>query len=78
MSCIRCGGLKYTLAQHKYTPTPEKINTDMMSRNFPACQAEAMDQLYTSRVLPSIRHAQTNRADRDTEKTTKYPRNYPQ
>ena len=38
-----------------------------MSRNFPAHQAEAMAQLHTSRIIPNIRHTQTNKADDDTE-----------
>ena len=47
----------HTLADRKCTPSLKQSKSNLMNRNIPVDQAEAMAQLHTSRAISSIRHS---------------------
>ena len=57
--------ITYT-CRSKCTPSLEQIKTNLMIRNFPAHQAEAMAQLHSSRIIPYIRHSQASNSSSET------------
>ena len=59
-SCIGRGSSQHTLADRKFIPSLEQIKTNLMSRNLPAHQAEAMSKLHSTRIVSNIRHTQAS------------------
>ena len=66
MSCIGRGSSQHLLADRNCTPSLEQIKTNLMSRNFPAHQAEAIAQLHRSRIVSNIRYSQASNSSSDT------------
>ena len=66
MPCLGCGSSQNTHADRKCTSSLELIKTNLMNRNLPENQAEAMAQLHSNRIVSNIRHSQARNSSSET------------
>ena len=62
---------KHTLADRKCIPSLEQIKANLMRRNFPAHQVEALIQLHSNKIASNVRNS------KESSSSSKIPRKAP-